>query len=111
MLINLDNSLKNYFQKTIQLTLKNKSFKKGRLINFKTSGCYVSIILQTDKKRDIFEVPFPFAIKTINNKLVFDYTLGTLSEQDYDLLINIRSVTQVKKCKFYNTTLSITSLN
>lgn len=111
MLLNLDNCFKELFQKDVQLTLKNKPYKKGKLINFKLSGCYLSLVMLTEKKKETFEIPFPYAIKTVNSKLVFDYTLSTLAEQDYDLHINLKSTSRVKNCKFYNTILSITSLN
>lgn len=111
MLLLLDTYFKPLLQRNVQLTLKNKPFKKGKLINFKVSGCYVSFILQTEKKRETFEIPFPFAITKNNNVVQFDYTLQTLSEQDYDLLVNLKTVSQVKKCKFYNALFTITPLN
>jgi hypothetical protein len=111
MTFNLDNTLKHYFQKNVQLTLKNKPYKKGKLINYRLSGCYVCIILLTEKKKETFEIPFPYTIKVVNDKLIFDYTLEALAEQDYELLINLKSTSQVKKCKFYNTVLAIIPLN
>jgi len=41
------------------------------------------------------------------NCIVFDYTFEALAEHDFELSINLKSVSPVKKCKFYNTTLSI----
>jgi hypothetical protein len=111
MLNNIDNDLKNYFQKNIVLTLRSKQYKKGKLINFKLSGCYLSLIMLTEKKKETFEIPFPFNIKREPNKLVFDYTLESLAEQDFELLVNLKATNQVKKCKFFNTTLTISSLN
>jgi hypothetical protein len=111
MILLLDTYFKPLLQRNVQLTLKNKSFKKGRLINFKLSGCYVSFVVLTEKKRETFEIPFPFAIKQKNDTVVFDYTLESLSEQDYDLLVNLKTVSQVKKCKFYNALFTITPLN
>lgn len=111
MLLQLDNFFKPLLQRNIQLTLRSKPFKKGRLINFKLSGCYISLVMLTEKKKETFEVPFPFAIKRNNNVVCFDYTLEALSEQDYDLLVNLKTVSQIKKCKFYNTSLTITPLN
>jgi hypothetical protein len=111
MLNSLDTDLKNYFQKNIILTLRNKQYKKGKLINFKLSGCYLSFVMLTEKKKETFEIPFPFSIKKAQNSLVFDYTLETLSEQDYELLVNLRSINQFKKCKFFNTILIISPLN
>lgn len=111
MLLSLDNHFKTLFQKNIQLTLKNKAFKKGKLINFKVSGCYLAVVLLTEKKKETFEIPFPFAISKDERGIMFDYTLQTLSEQDYELFVNLKTITPVKKCKFYNTVLTITTLN
>jgi len=111
MLLQLDNSFKPLLQRSIQLTLKNKPYKKGKLINFKLSGCYISFILLTEKKKETFEIPFPFAIKNKQDNVIFDYTLETLSEQDYDLLVNLKTASQIKKCKFYNAILQIAPLN
>lgn len=111
MLLLLDTHFKELFQKNIQLLLKNKVYKKGKLINFKVSGCYLSLVLLTEKKKETFEIPFPFAIKRKETDIIFDYTLTTLSEQDYELLVNLRTISPVKKCKFYNTSLTITPLN
>jgi hypothetical protein len=38
MLLNLDNSFKELFQKDVQLTLKNKPYKKGKLIMIDLAG-------------------------------------------------------------------------
>ena len=62
MLLNLDNSFKVLFQKNVQLTLKNKLYKKGKLINFKVSGCYLSLIILTDKKKETFEIPLKISV-------------------------------------------------
>lgn len=111
MILLLETYLKEYFQKNVQFTLRNKPYKKGRLINFKLSGCYLSFLVQTEKKRETFEIPFPFAANNRNNVIFFDYRLETLSEQDFDLLVNLKTTTRIKNSKFYNTTLTITPLN
>jgi len=111
MLTLLDNCIKEFFQRDVQFTLKNNPYKKGKLINFKQSGCYLSFILQTEKKRETFEIPFPFMIKKEGMKVTFDYQLVTLSEQNFNLLINLKTVTQIKNCKFYNAILTIALLS
>jgi hypothetical protein len=110
MILLLDTYFKEFFQKNVQFILRNKPYKKGRFINFKISGCYISFIVQTEKKKDIFEIPFPFAINNKNNSVFFDYRLETLCEQDPVLLVNLKTTTRIKNSKFYNTTLTITPL-
>ena len=111
MLLLLDTYFKELFQKNIQLTLKNKPYKRGKLINFKLSGCYISFVMLTEKKKETFEIPFPFAMSRKEGKIAFDYTLESLSEQDAELFVNLKTVTKVKNCKFYNAVLTITTLN
>lgn len=110
MLENLDSYIKPYFLKDVVFTLKNKPYKKGKLINYKLSGCYLSFIVLTAKKRETFEIPFPYAIVNTEREITLDYTFDSLAEQDFELLINLRSATQVKKCKFYNTLMTISIL-
>jgi hypothetical protein len=110
MLENLDSYIKPYFLKDVVFTLKNKPYKKGKLLNYKLSGCYLSFIVITTKKKETFEIPFPYAIKNTESGIVLDYTFESLAEQDFELLVNLKSVTQVKKSKFYNTLLTISVL-
>ena len=110
MLENLDSYIKPYFLKDVVFTLKNKPYKKGKLLNYKLSGCYLSFIVLTTKKKETFEIPFPHAIKNTESGIVLDYTFESLAEQDFELLVNLKSVTQVKKSKFYNTLLTISVL-
>lgn len=111
MLEKLDSFIKPYFLKDVVFTLKNKPYKKGKLINYKLSGCYLSFIVLTTKKRETFEIPFPYAINNTENMIILDYTFDSLAEQDFELLINLKSTTQVKKCKFYDTKLTLSALN
>jgi hypothetical protein len=104
----IDNSLKVLFQKEITITLRNKPYKKGRLINYRFNGCYISFSLNTVKKKEVFEIPFPFTVKAVPGLVTFDYTLHALAEQDMELEVNLKSVGPIKKCKFYNTVMTIT---
>ena len=107
----LDAYIKTLFLKDTVFTLKNKVFKKGKLINFKISGCYISFVINTEKKKETFEIPFPFNVFAEENNITFDYRLKSLAEQDIDLLVNLKATTQIKRSKFYDTSLVITSLN
>ena len=104
----IDNNLKHLFQKDVTLTLGSKQYKKGKFINYKFNGCYISFNILSTKKKEIFEIPFPYSVRSISpNCIVFDYTFEALAQHDFELSINLKSVSPVKKCKFYNTTLSI----
>ena len=111
MLDEFDKTIKPFFLKDVVFTLKNKTYKKGKFINFRLTGCYLTFIVNTEKKKETFEIPFPFALKGKNEQIIFDYRLETLAEQDFDLLINLKSTTKIKNSKFYNTVLTINRLN
>lgn len=103
----LDSFIKNFLQKEIIFSFKHKNFKRGRLLLYKLSGNYLSFTLINEKRKEVFEIPYPYSIYLNNNTIVLDYTLEALSEKDFELLISLKSVNKIKNCKFYDTTLSI----
>lgn len=106
----IDNCIKPLLQKEIVFSFKHKNYKRGKLLLYKLSGNYLSFTIVNEKKRETFEVPFPFSVKTENAHVVFDYTLEALSEKDFALLVALKSVNKVKNCKFYDSVLYINSL-
>lgn len=110
MIDKIDNLLKPFLQKNVVFSTKNKNYKNGKLLLYKLSGNYLSFIVVNDKKRETFEIPFPYAADITNNKIIFDYRLDTLAENDYELLITLRGVSKVKNSKFYDSVLTISSL-
>ena len=106
----LDILLKPCLLKTLSFNLKKKSYKKGKLLFYKLCGNYLTFTLITEKKKETFEIPFPYSVSENNGNVILDYRLETLAESDFELLIALRSVTKVKNCKFYDTTLTISSL-
>lgn len=107
---NIDNFIKPLLQKEIAFNFKHKTYKQGRLLLYKLSGNYLSFTIINEKKRETFEVPFPFTVEVINSEVVFNYTLESLSEKDFSLLVSLKSVNKVKNCKFYDNILYIKSL-
>ena len=107
---NIDNLIKPLLQKTVIFSFKHKTYRHGKLLLYKLTGNYLSFTMINEKKRETFEIPFPFSVKTENNNVVFDYTLEALSEKDFSLLVALKSVNKVKNCKFYDNVLYINSL-
>lgn len=101
----IDALIKPLLQKEVVFSFKHKSYKRGRLFLYKQSGNYLSFTLTTEKKKETFEIPYPFSVFSDGNTVVFDYTLESLSEKDFTLLVALKSVNKVKNCKFYDTTL------
>jgi len=103
----IDNNIKTLFQKEVTFILRNRQYKKGRLINYRPSGCYISFTINSAKKIETFEIPFPFTVSSKPGHITFDYTLEALAERDFGLGINLKSTSPIKKCKFYNAVLVI----
>lgn len=106
----IDNFIKPFLQRNVIFSLKHKNYKSGKLLIYKLTGNYLSFTLITEKKKETFEVPFPFSVELNEGKINFDYRLETLAENDYELLITLKSITKVKNCRFYDNVLTITAL-
>ena len=110
MIERIDNLIKPLLQKNVTFSFKHKNYKNGKLLLYKLSGNYMSFTLVTEKKKETFEIPFPFAANQEKETINFDYRLETLAENDYELLLVLKSITKVKNCRFYDNVLTITSL-
>ena len=110
MIDKIDHLVKPLLQRNISFSFKHKNYKSGKLILYKLSGNYMSFTLITEKKRETFEIPFPFSINAEEQLINFDYRLETLAENDYELLLALKSITKVKNCRFYDNVLTITTL-
>jgi hypothetical protein len=106
----IDNLIKPYLQKNIAFTFKHKTYKSGKLLLYKLSGNYLSFVIVNEKKKETFEIPFPYSVEGDLSKLQFDYRLDTLAENDFELLIALRGVTKVKNSRFYDSVLTISAL-
>jgi hypothetical protein len=106
----IDNLIKPYLLKEVTFNFKHKTYKSGKLLLYKLSGNYLSFILVNEKKRETFEVPFPYSAYNENSKVHFDYRLDTLAENDYELLLTLKGVNKVKNSRFYDSVLTISSL-
>ena len=106
----IDNLIKPLLQREVTFNFKHKTYKSGKLLLYKLSGNYLSFILVNEKKRETFEIPFPYSAFEEENKVFFDYRLETLAENDFDLLIALKGVTKVKNSRFYDSVLTISGL-
>ncbi len=110
MIEKIDNLIKPLLQKNVVFCFKRKNYKTGKLLLYKVAGNYMSFTLITEKKKETFEIPFPFSVNADNQNINFDYRLETLAENDYELLITLKSITKIKNCRFYDNILTITAL-
>lgn len=107
---NIDNFIKPLLQRTVAFSFKHKPYKHGKLLFYKLTGNYLSFTVVNEKKRETFEVPFPFSVENRGEDVVFNYSLESLAEKDFTLLVALKSVNKIKNCKFYDNALFIKSL-
>lgn len=105
--------LKNLLQKSITVTVKGKTVKKGKLIIFRTIGCFVRLEILNGTKQEHVEMPFPFQVSNNpqSTEYFFDYRLETLADGDEIMLATLRSQVQIKESKYYDRVLTISVNN
>jgi len=107
-MVELENDLKDIFQKNIKFVLNEKVLKEGRLILFSFKEFYLHFKLQTENNSyKNFEIPCPFSYTVKNNCLEFDYKNSTFTKNDKDIEFLVKLVKKNKTSKYYNNTLII----
>ena len=110
MIDKIDSLIKPLLLKEVVFCVKSKNYKRGKLLLYKLSGNYIAFTVIKENKRETFEIPFPFSVYDNAKGVNFDYQLKTLAENDYDLLITLKSTSKIKNCRFYDSVLAITAL-
>jgi hypothetical protein len=100
----LENNLKSLLQKNVELKIKDKVWKSGRLLLFKQSGFFIELIVQA-KKQERFEIPIPFKVNINKTSVCFDYTLLSFVNNNKKLLSLVSKIEPKSKNKFYNSVL------
>lgn len=109
MIDRIENILKSLLQTHISVSVKNKTIKKGRLIIFRTVGCFIRLELLNGTKREHVEIPFPYAVEGTpeDHQIFFDYRLATLADGDEETLTLLQTQRQVRDSKYYDRILTI----
>lgn len=107
----IESQLLHFLQRRIGIyNQNNKLLKSGKLTLLNIREYTVQFIFTKSTGIFNYEVPYPFNVFNMNNTLILDYKLNTLSKNDdiinYKFLIH----TPAKKNKFYDTLISIKEL-
>lgn len=108
----LEHYLKSILLRSLNITIKNKSIKKGKLLLFRQNGftidLYLNYITPTKTKMIICNLPIPFAIKQIDaQNTYFDYKLMSIANNNSTIKEKIIKFSPVSKNKFYDTIVNI----
>ena len=96
------------------MCIKNKPYKKGKLILFKQNNYYLDLVIERNKgESKRLEIPIPFNIEEwTNEKLIyFDYRFLSLSKANKELRELLYGVVQDGNNRFYDTILEIEILD
>lgn len=106
-IVELEEDLKNIFQKDIQFKLNNKILKEGKLILFSFKEFYLHFKLKVNNSYKNFELPCPFNYKIESGKFIFDYTNKTFAKNNKNIDFLIKVLKKSKTSKYYNNYLII----
>lgn len=107
-ILNLEKDVSSIFQKNLKFRINNKTLREGKLILFSFKEFYLHFKLCVGHNiYKYIEIPYPYTYRFEENKLLFDYTNGTLTKKDKELETIIKLLKRQKFSKFYDNTLII----
>ena len=111
--LEIEKAISEHLQKSITFSIETKILKKGKLILFciKDFFCVFTLLCEEKKnKRIVYEIPYPFDLQVLNNKLVFDYTLNTFCKVNKELAQVVNKLQIKKPAKIFNKKITLTPL-
>lgn len=107
----VEKQFKEFFQSNISFVIDGKVIKKGKLLNVAVKDFYITFQIEINKTGiKIFEVPYPYNITKIQDGLMFDYTLDTLTYNDPYKFVKVKNFKPKKNSKFYDVTMKLYKL-
>jgi len=106
----IEETLKGLLQSNIKMNLKNKTFKKGKLILFRQNNYHLELTIEIkDGVTKKFEIPIPFDVESWDEDglVYFDYRLSTLSKGNSKFYHLVKTLPKIGNNKFYDTILEI----
>lgn len=86
-------------------TIDNKIIKQGKMQLFciKDFFCTFTLLgIEKENKKAIYELPYPFSIKSNNDSIEFDYTLEAFCLSNNSIKEQVNKVKLNKTSKFFN---------
>jgi len=88
----IEKACKFLLQKNIDLEIKNKSLKQGKLILFYQKNFFITFVINTLKKdKEKIEIPIPYGVEIHEkeNLIYFDYRIKTLAKHAPEIETNL----------------------
>lgn len=106
----IEHHINKFLQSNLIFSLENKILKKGKLILFsiKDFYCIFTIICQEkNNKKIIFEIPYPFKLINYSDKVIFDYSLKSFSNDNTTIDDILKNVMTKKPSKLLNKKITV----
>lgn len=101
----IEQILKPFLLLKASFSIDNKVIKQGKLQLFciKDFFCIFTLLgLEKENKKTLYELPYPFSIKTNGNIVEFDYTLDSFCLSNAAIKEQVSAVKLAKTSKFFN---------
>lgn len=99
----LEKSINTFLQQRISFSVNGKSIKTGRLILFCIKDFYMIFTIVVNQTKKVFEVPYPYSFHVKENKIIFDYSINNLCNEEKKVLDYAKLLVPKKPSKYYNT--------
>lgn len=109
----IEKKVNTFLQKKVRFLLDTKVLKEGKILLFciKDFYCIFTLIIEAkNNKKMIYEIPYPYSIEVLQNKIIFDYTVETFSRGDKPTKEIINRIKTKKPFKLFNRKLTILSV-
>lgn len=107
-LTDIERIFESLLQKKVQVVVNGKVIKDGILLLYTIKDYYVTFILKSSEGiKKYYEFPMPFNIELKDNSFILDYKLETLAYNNIDLLYQLKTLSQKKSSKIYNSVIII----
>lgn len=95
-------------QRSIRFFIDGKGAKQGKLLLISQKGAYICFVL-ADKNNQpkMYEIPYPYNYKMVNDEMVLDYTLRTLCNNKQTSIDVLSEFTPEKRNRFYDSTVIV----
>lgn len=104
----IETALADMLQRDIHIICNCKTIKQGKLINYSINDYVITFTIRNNKKQlKSYDMYYPYDMQIDNDKILFDYTVDTLSSQNAQLLDLLRATRPVKTHKHFDSMVSI----
>lgn len=98
----IEDHLKQLIYRDVKFVLNNRTLKEGRIEIFNTKQNFVKFKIQEKDDVKEWEIAYPYDIKTIDNGLLFDYSLSAFCPRTETTYWKMKAMNKKDASKFFD---------